>query len=130
MIVNVYSMNVDKNKNVALNFKVSEFACKDGSDTVFISQDLINILQLVRDHFKKPVIINSAYRTPTYNKKVGGAGLSKHCQGIAADIVVQGIKPSEVANYVETLLLNTGGIGRYSTFTHVDVRLEKSRWIG
>lgn len=130
MIVNVYSMNTDRNKNVALNFKVSEFACKDGSDVVFISQDLINILQVIREHFNKPVIINSAYRTTTYNKKIGGANLSTHCQGLASDIVVQGVKPSEVANYAETLLPNTGGIGRYSSFTHIDVRMNKSRWNG
>ena len=47
---------------------------------------------------------------------------------IDSDLV--GVAPSKVAEYVETLMPNTGGIGRYSTFTHVDVRATKSRWNG
>ena len=125
-----YSKAKEGNVKLSNNFKVSEFACKDGSDPVFIDTDLVEILQKIRDHFKKPVTINSAFRTASYNKKVGGATYSEHQYGMAADIVVSGVKPSEVANYAETLLKNTGGIGRYATFTHVDVRKTKSRWNG
>ena len=125
-----YSKAKEGNVKLSNNFKVSEFACKDGSDPVFIDTDLVEILQKIRDHFKTPVTINSAFRTASYNKKVGGATYSEHQYGMAADIVVSGVKPSEVANYAETLLKNTGGIGRYATFTHVDVRKTKSRWNG
>ena len=52
-----------------------------------------------------------------------------HLYGKAADIKVQGIAPSEVAKYAETLL-DEGGIGIYNTFTHIDVRSTKSRWQG
>ena len=129
-MIKAFSKAKDGNKALSANFKVREFACKDGSDPVFIDTDLVNILQSIRNHFKKPVTINSAYRTPTYNKKVGGSIYSQHLYGTAADIVINGIKPSEVADYAETLLKNTGGIGRYPTFTHVDVRATKSRWNG
>lgn len=119
-----------KNGNIALtkNFKVREFSCRDGSDVIFVSMDLVEVLQKIRDHFGKPVTINSGYRTAAYNKKVDGADFSQHMYGMAADISVSGVKPKDVAAFAETLLPKTGGIGIYDTFTHVDVRAVKSRW--
>lgn len=128
--VNVYSKAKQGSVKLSNNFKVKEFACKDGSDVVFVSPELVKILQKVRNHFGKAVTINSAYRTPTYNAKVGGAKYSQHQYGTAADIRVSGVTPKKVAAYVETLIPNKGGIGIYSTFTHVDVRATKSRWNG
>ena len=128
--INAYSKAKDGNKKLATNFQVKEFACKDGSDPIFIAPELVEILQKIRSHFGKAITINSAYRTASYNKKVGGATYSQHCYGMAADIKVAGVAPKDVADYAETLLQNKGGIGRYSTFTHVDVRGVKSRWNG
>ena len=128
--VKAYSKAKDGSKQLTKNFKVREFACKDGSDVIFISMDLVEILQKIRDHFGKPVVINSAYRTPPYNEKVDGADYSQHLYGMAADISVSGVKPKDVAAFAETLLPKTGGIGIYDSFTHVDVRAAKSRWNG
>lgn len=129
-IIHAYSKNKDGNKKLSANFKVKEFACSDGSDPVFISPDLVEVLQKIRDHFKKAVTVNSAYRTPGKNKAVGGATYSQHLYGTAADITVKGIDPKTVAAYAETLMPDTGGIGIYKTFTHVDVREKRSRWTG
>lgn len=128
--VNVYSKAKDGNKELTKNFRVKEFACLDGTDTILISTKLIDILQRIRNHFGKPVIINSAYRTEAHNKKVGGSVYSQHKYGTAADIRISGISPKKIAAYVETLMPNTGGIGVYSSFCHVDVRSVKSRWNG
>lgn len=132
MAVTIYAYSKVKhgNKKLSTNFKVKEFACTDGSDPIFIAPKLVEVLQKIRTHFGKPVTINSAYRTPTKNKQVGGATQSQHCYGTAADIVVKGVTPKQVAAYAEKLLPNTGGIGIYSTFTHIDVRETKSRWNG
>ena len=130
IVINAYSKAKDGSKTLSTNFKVREFACSDGSDPIFIAQELVEVLQKIRTHFGKPVTINSAYRTPTKNKQVGGATYSQHLYGTAADISIKGVSPKDVAAYAETLLPNKGGIGIYSTFTHIDVRATKSRWKG
>lgn len=130
MAINAYSYAKDGTKFLSKNFRVREFRCQDDTDPIFVDSDLVDILQNVRDHFGKAVTITSAFRTASHNKKVGGATYSQHLYGKAADIKVSGVSPSRVAAYVETLMPNTGGIGRYSTFTHVDVRATKSRWNG
>lgn len=130
MALKAYSVAKDGATYISKNFRVREFRCQDGSDVVFIESDLVDILQKIRDHFGKAVTINSAFRTFSHNKKVGGATYSQHLYGTAADIKVSGVAPSVVADFVETLMPSTGGIGRYSTFTHVDVRKVKSRWNG
>lgn len=122
-----YSLAKDGNKQLSTNFKVREFKCKDGSDVIFVADELVKVLQQIRDHFKKPVTINSAYRTPAYNKKVGGATYSQHLYGTAADVVVSGVAPSEVYKYADSIL-KAGGVGKYDTFTHIDVREVKSRF--
>ena len=125
-----YSKAKDGDKKVSANFRVREFACKDGSDPVFIHTELAEILQKIRNHYKKAVIIVSGYRTPSYNKKCDGASFSQHLYGMAADVMISGVSPEDVAQFVETILKDRGGIGIYSTFTHIDVRTKKSRWRG
>ena len=126
--VKTYSVKKDGSTYLSKNFKVSEFKCNDGSDTVLISDKLVDLLQNIRDHFGAAVTINSAYRTESYNKKIGGATKSQHANGTAADIVVKGATPLEVAQYVEHIMPDSGGIGVYQSFTHVDVRASRSRW--
>lgn len=129
-MIKSYSKAKDGNKKLSANFKVKEFACSDGSDPIFIDSDLVNVLQKIRSHFGKSVTITSAYRTPVKNKAVGGTTYSQHLYGKAADIKVTGIAPKTVAAYTEKLLPKSGGIGIYSTFTHIDVRETKARWRG
>ena len=129
IMLKVYSLKKDGNLRLSLNFRVKEFACKDGSDPIFIDTELVEILQKIRTHFKKPVTITSAYRTPPHNKSCGGTTYSQHLYGKAADIKIKGVTPKEVAKYAETLL-DSGGIGVYNTFVHIDVRSTKSRWQG
>lgn len=114
-------------------FKRREFACKCGrcgGYPVEPDPELIDVLVKIREHFGKPVRVNSGIRCSQHNRNVGGASASQHLRGTAADITVEGVAPAKVADYAETLLPRSGGIGRYNTFTHVDVRKNKSRWNG
>ena len=137
-----YGMPVKKEETVASGdglygskyFKRNEFHCKCGKYCdgfpVEPSEKLVKLLDQIREHFNAPVTITSGVRCKTHNTNVGGASSSQHLKGTAADIKVKGVTPENVAAYAETLLPGTGGIGRYGTFTHVDVRSNKSRWNG
>ena len=128
--INAYSKAKDGSKRLSSNFKVSEFACKDGSDAVLVAPRLVMVLQTIRDHFGTAVTISSGYRTPQYNATVGGVAQSQHCYGTAADIKVSGQKPETVAAYARKIMPDWGGVGKYSSFTHIDVREGKADWIG
>jgi len=118
------------NGQITDNFHVSEFRCRckdkgldvDGTwchGESWPHRELVERLQKLRDHFGRPVRINSGCRCPRYNQHVGGARMSQHKRGTAADIVVDGVSPKEVARVAR-------GLGfyviEYETFTHVDVR--------
>lgn len=128
MAVRTYSVKRDGETKLNAYFKVREFACHDGSDTVLIDDALVQLLGYIRTYFGKPVTINSGYRTVAYNKKVGGVSNSQHVHGKAADIVVQDVPPRAVASYLETLF-PLHGIGLYTSFVHVDTRGKKSYWV-
>jgi uncharacterized protein YcbK (DUF882 family) len=111
---------------VSEHFKAKEFQCKDKSEYLLIATELIETLEKIRDHFNAPVIINSGYRTPSWNSKVNGASNSYHCKGMAADIVVKGHSSREVARYADQIM-EEGGVITYTNFTHIDVREERYR---
>ena len=129
--VKVYSLASEGAKQITPHFKVREFACSDGSDVVFVSTSLVDILEAIRVHFGRPVTITSGYRTVSYNANLKNSSKkSQHCNGLAADIKVAGVSPAAVADYAGQLLPGTGGIGLYGSFVHIDVRPGPSRWKG
>jgi len=125
------------------NFNISEFNCKGNldscdckmSDEVYNNiKELAENLQIVRDELQEPIKINSAYRCESWNVLNKGSLKSQHLQGKAADIVVKNFTPDEVANAIDKLqqggFIKCGGLGRYSTFTHIDIRGTEARWDG
>ena len=127
--VKVYSLKAEGSRQITEHFRVYEFACSDGSDVVFISTALVEILENIRVHFGAAVTVTSGYRTVSYNASVKGSSpKSQHCSGLAADIWVEGHTPAEVYAYADKLLGEHGGLGIYNTFVHVDVRADKSRF--
>jgi uncharacterized protein YcbK (DUF882 family) len=119
-------------------FQVKEFVCK-ASDTILIDDELVVLLQCIREHFGAKVHITSGYRTAAYNATLPGASSnSQHIRGRAADFWVEGVTVNAVADYAEKLLPGRGGIGRYpkdaahpkrvTGWVHIDTRPNKSRW--
>ena len=128
MAVNKYNKTKVGNIQLSNNFTVKEFACNDGSNTVLIDSALVTYLQRIRNWANAPVKITSAYRTESYNRKVGGTSSSYHVKGQAADIVVSGKTPVEVAKFAQAI--GVPGIGLYtaSKFVHIDTRGSKYYW--
>ena len=136
-MIRQYSFAKNGDRRLAPDFKVREFRCRDGSETVMVDETLTVVLQCIREHFGKPVTITSGYRTAAHNAAVSGAKSSQHLLGRAADIRVQGVNVEDVAAYAESLMPDWGGVGRYPVkagrttgWVHVDTRAEKARWRG
>ncbi len=118
------------------NFELIEFICKDGSpvpdEYMHNVKLLAENLQVLRDELGEPIHINSAYRSPNYNKRIGGKPASKHLIAQAADITVKGKTPKQLAVMIERLIsqrkMKQGGLGIYPGFVHYDVRGTKARW--
>ncbi len=101
---------IQLSKNFYLDeFTRSQTATRHGIDIVVpengeIFHNLKNlcdiVLQPLRDNLG-PVHISSGYRPPKLNKLIGGSETSEHCFGRAADFVVSGFTPFEVALWIE-----------------------------
>lgn len=73
-----------------------------------------------------PITITSGYRTPEYNKYIGGAENSAHLRGSAADIIVKGVHSRDVYAAADKIYPE-GGVGLYNSFVHVDLDREVDR---
>lgn len=103
------------------NFKLSEFQSPDTQE-VKIDSGLVNKLQQLRDQVGRPVIVTSGYRTPEHNRAIGGAERSFHMQGLAADIVVEGMSSAELADVAKQIGFTGIGVYPRRGHCHVDVR--------
>ncbi len=129
-----YSLKTHKNLALSPNFKVQEFANKDGSDEVVLAVRLVDVLEDIRKRCgNKPVKIVGGYKTPYSNEKAGGNAFRQHALGNAADIVIDGVSPKTVAQAAEVALMRhgiPGGVGLYDKVVHVDVQMDARRCWG
>ena len=118
-------------------FKIHEFACKCRGQFClgntglipYIDIRLIKNIDILRDEFGYPLLVNSCIRCPQWNKKVGGASRSAHIFGQACDLTPtrnnEMVKKNGLASILREIgglaLLRFGGIGLYKTFIHLDV---------
>lgn len=110
---------IGRDYRLSRNFTVGEFQSKDGAHVVILHPALFLGLQSLRDHVQRPITVNSGYRSPAHNTASGGASSSYHVRGMAADIVISGMTPIEVASLAHDM--GFGGIKAYPSFTHIDV---------
>ena len=115
------------NIQVSENFRLSEFQCKCGCETVKLDSELLRRLQAIRTQIGRPMIINSGYRCQGHNRSVGSTDTSQHRTGRAADIVVRGMSVQQLYNICDQRFQD-GGVGRYSGHVHVDTRGSRARW--
>ena len=114
---------------ISKHFTRWEFECKCGCGYDTVDTQLIATLEAVREHFGRPVVITSGCRCEAYNERVGGSKKSQHKLGRAADIVIKNVDPQDVYEWLDIHNTN-GGVGDYSTFTHLDSRGVRARWKG
>ena len=116
----------------------SQTALRKGINNKPASPDIVvnlqtlceKVLQPVREHFGKPVTVNSGYRCPKLNKAIGSSSKSQHTKGLAADIEIPGVSNKELAEYIESnlpfdqlILEFYNGVDPNSGWVHVSLSL-------
>jgi hypothetical protein len=81
-----------------------------------------------RHRIGRPLRINSGYRSPAYNRAISGSSASIHMRGGALDLSGSPVTLRRILREMRDEGLFKGGIGRYPTFTHVDVRGRNADW--
>ena len=126
-----------KNGMLSANLSLSEFASKDGASTpksvVNQLKKLAAQLEVIRQASGgRSLLITSGYRSPAHNAAVGGASKSQHLYGRAVDFNLAGMSAKNTHKLVSKLInqgkIPDGGLGRYSSFTHYDIRGSRARW--
>ena len=112
--------------DLSKHFSRSEMGCRCGCGKLKADPRLLSLLERIREILGVPVVINSGYRCPAHNKRVGGVDNSYHTQGLAADIRCPSMTADELWRQVRVLaqggyLPELGGLGRYIGRIHVDV---------
>ena len=137
LILNKLRKNM-KSNTLTKNFTFEEFESKDGAPMPKEVKDNIRLLakelEKIRAAFNLPVKINSGYRSPEHNKRIGGASDSQHMKGTAADFTIPGRTPKQIGIVLEGLIkdgkIKQGGLGIYANWVHYDIRGTKARWNG
>jgi len=101
------------------HFKRIAFQCHDGIGENHIQLKFVAILDKIRDEYGKKMIVDSGYRTPEWNTKVGGVPDSAHIKGLAADIHCRDSLNRFKLTNIALKYLNRIGIGK--DFIHMDI---------
>lgn len=121
------------------NISEKDVECNCGCGFNTVSPAILDVVQDAREHFGKPAHINSgnhsACRCYTHNDKVGGSENSMHlpdeitevCRAI--DFHIEDVSIDALHKYLIRKYPKCLGIGKYSSFVHVDDRMRKAfRW--
>lgn len=105
------------------NFSLDEFKCQCGCNNVQMHVAMLDLLQIARERIGK-IVINSAYRCPTYNSKVSSTGeTGPHTTGKAVDLHIS--DSQDLKLFITFFAPRVYGLGVAKTFLHIDL-LEKA----
>lgn len=110
------------------HFSAKELSCKCGCGFL-PTIELIVKLHDIREAYGKPIFLTSAARCSTYNRKIGGARLSAHVEGKAADLA----RTPELQAFIEANMDRFNIWGEKLEFTptwiHIQTRpVTSGRW--
>ena len=114
----------------SLHFGESELACHHCGVNGVV-QELLDALEAFRVLVAAPVLLDSAYRCPIWNRMKGGALRSQHMLGRAADVRVTGKTARELYEIALQVPSIKGlGVADNQQFLHLDVRetVQLAKW--
>ena len=117
-----YYLETEGEGRLSTNFKIKEFKSRS-CPVVFVSQELVAVLQAIRSRLGVPINVNSGYRTYEHNKSVGGSKNSAHLIGCAADISSTKCSALDIAKAAQYLFGKNIAIGLHTkeNYCHIDI---------
>ena len=141
--MNGYGLGVINMMYITSNFTIEELvasntARKKGIDNTPSKDDMnrlcilaLQVLQPLRDAYKKPIKISSGYRCPLLNKAVGGVPTSQHQRGEAADINNGKAENKKIFNLAKKMIaegkLNVGQLIDEKNYSWVHISLPNKK---
>lgn len=105
--------------------EIAERLHLDNTPTEAIKANLVRLarfLEEVRSVLKRPIMVNSAYRSLKVNEAVGSKPTSQHCNGCAADIKVPGLTPDNIVReLLKTNLEYDQLIREFDSWVHISI---------
>jgi hypothetical protein len=99
-------------------FSMDEIRCKCGCEGVIVDPDFLDIMNLIREDFGKPIEVNRWYSCPEHDKEVGGKG--NHPSGKAGDFrCVHSLTRHRLIELANKYGIPRIGVGK--TFLHFDI---------
>jgi uncharacterized protein YcbK (DUF882 family) len=119
------------------HFLLSELACHNGEPVpekyLDNARAICERAEVLRRAIGGPLIVVSGYRSPSYNRRIGGATRSQHMTASALDLVSRTMSAAKLrAIYLELIKggkVLDGGVGTYPGFLHIDIGPAR-RWKG
>ena len=105
------------------HFSPREIACR-GDGSLLVVPAFLNLLEKLRDKLGRPLTVNCAYRSALHNARVGGAPMSEHKFGRAADIACA--KDQRTDLLLAARAVGFTGFGFYASFLHLDIGLTRT----
>ena len=122
----------------------AELACRDGTpfpeewkvSRALELAELAAAFERVRYLWGGPLLVSSGYRSPEWNRRIGGARRSQHVEGRALDLSPPRNSPQGNLVRLRGIVLEAReqgylqGVGIYNGFVHIDIRARRATWYG
>lgn len=109
------------------NFTPAEIAC-NGTGKLMVDFHSMDCLQALRDDLGEPLVLNSGYRSPEYNREVGGVSKSQHLEAKAFDVSVVDLDPHRLEAAAKRAGFKAFGYYQHHNFLHIDTRDRAAKW--
>jgi hypothetical protein len=107
---------------VSEHFNLKEFECPC-CKRIMLEPHLVVCIEALRIAVKSKIIVNSGYRCPLHNLRIGGVSTSRHMIGQAADLSIKGSSPEKTLDLINKLGFQYSYYKADGDYYHVQIKI-------